>query len=169
MSRPYYFTARGLERLRARVRAARAAYREVCDDNPAALESGDSSGWHDNFAFEENQRQMHQLARHVRDLEATLSRARVVPSWTTAPDAAYLGTSIVYRFVDEAQTRSAWIAGWDDGDPESGRLSYNSPLGASLLGAAPGDEREVTLGGVVRRLELIEVGPTPPDEQCPGA
>lgn len=161
-----YLTPGGAERLRRRIAAARAAYQNVVEDNPAALESGDTSGWHDNFAFEENQRQMHQLARQVRELEALLGRATVIPLPTQPPERAILGSRVRWRFVGESAERVCWLSGWDDGDPEQGRVSYNSPLGAALVGAEPGEEREVRLGAVTRRFEVLEVEALDPEEDA---
>ena len=161
MSERYVFTPDGRQRLEDRVRRVRAEYRAVCDDNPAALESGDSSGWHDNFAFEENMRQMHRLARRVRDLEEMLARSEVVQPLRSTPVRVMLGASVTWRFVDEQHTRTCWIAGYEDGDPVEGRVSYNSPLGRALVGAEEGDEREVSIGGQLRRVEVLELGPSP--------
>lgn len=161
-----YLTPGGAERLRRRIAAARAAYQAVVDDNPAALESGDTSGWHDNFAFEENQRQMHQLGRQVRELETLLGRAAVVPIPKAVPERVILGSRARWRFLEEAEERAAWISGWDDGDPERGRVSYNSPLGAALVGAEPGDERELRTNGAVRKIEVVDVEPVDPAEDA---
>ncbi len=151
----YFFTPRGFERLRARVAEARGAYKAICNNNPEAREAGDSSVWHDNFAFEENQRQMHQLSRRVRDLEHVLNNADVV-----GPDAKVhhvsVGARVRYQ-SNEGEERTVLIAGWDDGDPAAQRVSYNSPLGAALVGAAVGDEREVVLGGRTRTLEILAI------------
>jgi len=163
MSDRYVYTPGGIRRLNARIHRARAAYQEVCDDNPAALESGDTSGWHDNFAFEENQRKMHQLARRVRDLERIQAVAEEVPVLTGEPECAWLGASVTWCFADSPDDeRTVWIAGWEDGEPALGRVSYNSPLGAALVGSQEGDERELVIGGTKRRIEVLEVGPTPP-------
>lgn len=77
-----------------------------------------------------------------------------------------LGASVVLQYEDEEGPRRVWIAGWDDGNPTRGRVSYNSPLGTALIGAEPGDEREVRVEKVVRRLEVLEVGPTPAEDAC---
>ena len=76
--RDVYLTPAGRKRLAERINATRAAYLARSAENPDALQSGDSSGWHDNFAFEENMRQMHQLARQVRDLVEAGPEARVL-------------------------------------------------------------------------------------------
>ncbi len=168
MSQRYVYTPGGIARLRARIAAARAAYKAVCDDNPAALESGDTSGWHDNFAFEENQRQMHQLARQVRDLETVASQATIVPVPRREPERLILGARFSYRFLNDAELRVGWLAGWEDGDPETGRVSYNSPLGIVLVGAEPGEVRQFRHGGHVRAVEVVDVTCLS-EEQCADA
>ncbi len=164
MNERFYLTPGGAARLRRRLTAARAAYQAVVDDNPAALESGDTSGWHDNFAYEENQRQMHQLARLVRELEALLGRATVVPLPRTAPDRAILGSRVRWSYADESEARCCWISGWDDGDPSYGRVSYNSPLGHALVGGSPGDARELKGGGVARLVDILDIDLVDPAE-----
>lgn len=157
MPKRYLFTRPGLRRLKRQIADARAAYKAICDDNAAAAESGDSSVWHDNFAYEENQRQMHQLARRVRDLEALLVAAEVVMPGGIGDPRVYIGTWVRYQFEDDETPRIHFIAGYDDGDPPCGRISYNSPLGRYLMGACPGDVLEVRLAGRRRELEVTDV------------
>lgn len=152
----YFFTARGMARLEGRIADAREAYRAICSTNPEAREAGDSSVWHDNFAFEENQRQMHQWGRRIRDLEDIRARAEVVAP-APRPSRAAVGTRVRYRFEDEPAERVCFLAGWDDGDPSARRVSYNSPLGVALVGAAPDEEREVVLAGRTRVLLVVDV------------
>ena len=158
----YYFTRDGLERLRLRVAEARAAFRAVCDDNPAAAEAGDNSVWHDNFAYEDNQRKMQMLARRVRELETVLESAVVVTPEASL-GAVALGSRVHYCFEDDPTERACVIAGFDDGDVRTGRVAYNSPFGSQLLGARAGDAVEVRLAGRTRVLELLRVGL--PDEE----
>jgi len=72
-----HLTPGGFRRLQARIAAARRDYFAACAETEVAAESGDTSVWHDNFAFEENTRQKHQMARRVKDLEAMAASARV--------------------------------------------------------------------------------------------
>lgn len=156
-SQRYLFSRGGLERLQQRISEARRAYKAVCDDNPAAAESGDSSVWHDNFAFEENQRQMHQLARRVRDLETVFRGATLITAEEAPRDRAFVGTRVRYRLDEEDSPRSCILVGWDDGEPKKSRISYNSPLGTALFGAHPGEEREVLLAGKPHLVEIVSV------------
>ena len=156
-------TPGGKRRLQARLQVVRAEFDAVVADMPAALESGDTSGWHDNFAFEDNQRRMQQLAHRVRELERIVDSGEVVPPWREAPPKAWVGAAVRWRFVDDPPGlgRSLWLAGYADGDPDQDRVSYDSPLGKALLGAEEGDLCDVVLGGRTRKVEVLEVGPTP--------
>jgi len=136
---------------------ARAAYFEVCDSNEDAAGAGDSSVWHDNFAYEENQRQMHQLARRIKDQESLINRVQVVQPPTGAPDRVAMGVRVKLHFLDDDSRPTYLIAGWEDGDPEAGRLSYASPLGRALIGAEEGEVRIVRLARQVREVEVTGI------------
>lgn len=137
-----YTTPAGARRLRARLTEALARYDEVVSKNPEAAESGDNCVWHDNFAYEEAQRQMHALGRKVRDLRLVIDRTVVVEP-PRAPRMVGVGTVVELVFVETGETERWLIAGHDDGDPKCGRLSYTSPFGQLLVGAEVGDERKV--------------------------
>jgi transcription elongation factor GreA len=153
-----YLTPGGMLRLKNRIEGARASYQAIVADNPAALESGDTSGWHDNFAFEENQRQMHRLGRLVHDLEALYGQATLTPL-PKKSETVVIGTRVQWRFIGENDFQSCWIAGWDDGDPDKNRVSYSSPFGQALIGAEVGEERSVRVGSVLKVVEIMEIEP----------
>jgi transcription elongation GreA/GreB family factor len=150
-------TPDGLVRLRQRIANARLQYKIVCDDNPAAAEAGDSSVWHDNFAYEENQRKMHMLARLVRDLEHRFATTTVIVPEPGTPTRVRVGTRVTYQFTDDDAERFCLLAGFDDGDPDVGRVSYNSPLGSALIGAEVGDRRFFAVAGRQREVEVLEI------------
>lgn len=162
--RVYYLTPAGRVRLRHRIHEARLAYEAVCASNGEAAEAGDSSVWHDNFAYEENQRQMHQLARRVRALEETFNSAADVLPCRRPPSHVAIGGAVRIRRLRDGHERTWYIAGWEDGDPDAGRLSYNAPLASALIGAEAGDVRVVREGGKDVEIEVIEVLAAPPSE-----
>ena len=159
-----YLTPLGRERLVQRIADARAAYRSVCSGNGDAAEAGDSSVWHDNFAYEENQRQMHQLARRVRDLEEMLQSARIVQPRRVVPEHVMLGSTVRLRRLEDGRESTWFIAGFEDGEPTEGRISYTAPLARALMGAESGDVRVVLEGGHRMEVEVVELGPAPPSE-----
>jgi transcription elongation GreA/GreB family factor len=139
-----------------RLRKAEAAYDEVVSSNPEAAEAGDSSVWHDNFAYEENQRQMHQWSRRVRDLRELLAHLHVVHPGPE-PRSVAVGCEVVVLDAATSSPARYVIAGYDDGDPARRRISYNSPLGKALLGASVGEVRTVQAAGGERELEVLSI------------
>ena len=161
MTRRYLFTPRGIDRLKIRIEQARSQYKATCDSNEDAAGAGDSSVWHDNFAYEENQRQMHQQAKKVRDLEVMLAAAEVVTSTTRDKGTVGIGCLVSFLQGDDEMPRQYYMSGYDDGDPKRGRISYNSPLGLKLLGSREGDVLDVRFGGRKVELEILEVRHVP--------
>lgn len=155
--RRLYTTPGGMARLRERLIHTRAAWFALCATNEDAAGSGDSSVWHDNFAYEENQRQMHQLAQRVRELEAYVDRMEVVPTCVVPPETVRVGSRVRVSLADDGQDRIFAIAGFADGDPAAGRVSYTSPLARSLVGAQEGDLRQVRVGCTTRDVEILEI------------
>lgn len=153
-----YLTRFGLARLQQRLTRARADYRAVCSGNPEARDSGDSSVWHDNFAFEENQRRMHQLARLVRDLEMLVAGVDLVEP-PEDPERVAIATRVQFRVEGESSIQSLFIAGFDDGDPAVSRVGYNSPIARALIGSEPGDIVRLPGGPTGRHAKVLAVDP----------
>lgn len=161
----YWTTARGLKRLQIRLEEARARYFEICADNEAAAGSGDSSVWHDNFAYEENQRQMHQYARKVRDLENLLAQIRLVPVTAEVFPVIRVGSCVRIAIPEEGREQTLFIAGYEDGDPQKLRVSYTTPMARALLGKSEGDSFDLSLNGKKRTIEVLKLCPPPEEER----
>jgi len=150
-----FTTVAGYDRFVARVAKVRAAYDAVIASNGDAAEAGDNSVWHDNFAYEENQRQMHQLARRVRDLLDVQRRLEVVAPSPTSSRVCF-GCAVLVEGEDGEVERLV-IGGYEDGDPDLRRVAYTAPLALALVGAEPGDTRQVRVGGKARELTVISI------------
>jgi transcription elongation GreA/GreB family factor len=150
----YYTTPEGYKRFVNLMKRVAKRYDAVVASNPEAAEAGDTSVWHDNFAYEENQRQMHQWSRRLRDLERVRERLEVVEPEAN-PEMVNIGSEVVVFDLLEEKKEKYIIAGYEDGDPSVNRISYNSPLAQALLGAGVGDVREFRAGGKVRELEVV--------------
>lgn len=133
-------TRRGYERALARLNEVRVRYLAVCGSNEEAAGAGDSSVWHDNFAYEENQRQMHALAARIRELAGVLAALEVVEA-PRAPTVVGVGCAVRLADAEGDAERRIVLGGWDDSDPEVGRVAINSPLGQSIMGASVGESR----------------------------
>lgn len=159
----YFTTRKGHQRLVGQLQTALARYHEVCASNEDAAGAGDSSVWHDNFAYEENQRQMHQLARRVRDLQAVLNAVEIVEP-PRHPERVCLGCAVrVYDATHDEELRYV-IGGYEDSDTSIGRLAYTAPLARTLIGAEEGEVRVWGSGEHLRELEILEIVPALAEE-----
>lgn len=149
-------TPGGYDRLHQLLIDTRKRFYEVCQDNEDANGSGDSSVWHDNFAYEENQRQMQALSTKVIHLERLLADMSVSSLPIVEPQRVILG-SLVTVSMNE-QKRTFFICGHQDGDVNHNRISYDSPLGRVLMGLEVEDEVTINLGQKSVDIEILSIG-----------
>ena len=113
-------TPGGYDRLHQLLIDTRTRFYEVCQDNEDANGSGDSSVWHDNFAYEENQRQMQALSTKVIHLERLLADMSVNPLPIVEPATVILGSLVTVLMGEHKQT--FFISGHQDGDINHTRI-----------------------------------------------
>ena len=154
--RKFLTTRAGYARAQARLQSALDEFHAVCDTNAEAAGAGDTSVWHDNFAYEENQRQMHQLSLRVSELRRMLGNLQVV-GVPPRPSRVQVGCAVSLRDADSGEEWTFTVAGFDDGDPAHGRVSYNSPLMRELLDAEVGEKRVVGMGGQERTIAVVSI------------
>jgi len=109
-----------------------------------------------------------ELADPASDDEARERAARELRYWTArrasaevsepGPEAesVVFGTAVSVRRED-GTTLTFRIVGEDEGDPEAGRIAWTAPVARALLGAEPGEIRELPTGEV----EVLAIAATP--------
>ena len=150
----------GYARLRQRLQAALESYNAVCATNADAADAGDSSVWHDNFAYEENQREMHKYATRVTGIRDLMAKIQVVEP-PASPNRVQVGCVITCRDDDEEEEWTFEVAGYEDGDASQGRVSYTAPLMRKLIGASVGEDREIFFAGKKREVTIASVTKSP--------
>ncbi|MBI2170887.1 MAG: GreA/GreB family elongation factor [Chloroflexi bacterium] len=153
----YPVTPAGMRRLRERVVALEVRLVSITQQKGEAAEVG-GNVWHDNFSFEQLQRDEAMVLRQLEEARTVLKRARVVEVPAAATDVR-LGTRVRIR-LDDGREQLVTIGGYGDSDPSIGVISCMAPLGRCLLGAVTGDVRQFNAGGRERRVEVLELGPS---------
>jgi transcription elongation GreA/GreB family factor len=109
-----------------------------------------------------------ELADPASDDEARERAARELRYWTArrasaevsepGPEAesVVFGTAVSVRRED-GTTLTFRIVGEDEGDPAAGRIAWTAPVARALLGAEPGEVRELPTGDV----EILAIAATP--------
>lgn len=159
----YPMTAAGMRRLCERIVALEAKLLSITQQKGEAAEVG-GNVWHDNFSFEDLQRQEAMALRQLEDARRLLAAAFLVEPPPAATDVR-LGSRVLVRF-DDGRERELEIGGYGDADPAAGIISCASPLGRCLLGAVEGDERVFTAAGRERRVTVLKLLP-PADGRGP--
>lgn len=154
-------TPQGLERLQQKLAAMHARLKEIQAEKAHAYHaSGD--GWHDNPGWLQLGQQEEQLSADIQKVQLRLAAARVVD--TSVPNAdgsVQIGSTVTYTMqAVQGGKLVEWameIAGSGESNIKEKRISYDSPIGAALLGKKTGDTAVVALPNGHYRLHIKKV------------
>ncbi|GMU86217.1 MAG: hypothetical protein AMXMBFR48_14590 [Ignavibacteriales bacterium] len=153
-----YITETGKAALEERIRRKRIAIEEIQKEKAVAYEiSGD--GWHDNPGFNQLTQKEEQAVNELRTLERSLSLARIVELKDRNLRQVAIGSIVQFRTIllgkDETKELTMEIVGSGETDVLQKRISYDSPLGAALIGLKPGETKLVHIPKGKTRIEVI--------------
>ncbi|MBI2600351.1 GreA/GreB family elongation factor [Candidatus Daviesbacteria bacterium] len=95
--------------------------------------AGDSRDWHDNFGFEQATREANLHAGRVHNLQSALENVHIIePRHET--DSVGIGNTVRVHFAGEDLEEELTILGPHDSATNPDWISYESPLGSSMLG-----------------------------------
>lgn len=118
-----------------------------------AAGNGDRS---ENADYIYGKKRLREIDRRLNFLGSRIKTAEIIePTHSTATHVAFGATVCV---EDEDGERKTYIlVGEDESEPASGRISWKSPIGKSLLNARPGDYVSFKTPKGEKSLEVIEV------------
>lgn len=100
--------------------------------------AGQSHDWHDNFPFEQAQRDVELYASQARTLQERLSLARFIePNQDTKN--VHVGNTVIVHFSDTEEPERFTILGINDSDNKQGWISYTTPIAQAMLGRKAGE------------------------------
>lgn len=147
-----FLTASGIESIQQELDHLKNTVRqELAKRLRAAIQMGDLS---ENADFISTKEEQGFVEGRIQELEQTLKRAKVIENSNLNPDVIQIGSEAVVReegFEEEIFN----IVGSKEASPQNGKISYESPIGKSLLGHRIGDiVRVPTPGGFTNFLIL---------------
>jgi len=87
-----------------------------------------------------------------------LERAEACSSDEMPPTVVNIGSNVTFRYNDNGQSRTVRLVFPNDADISKGWVSVLTPIGATLLGLAEGDQMEwTTRYGEARSLTILTV------------
>ncbi len=150
-SKKYLVSAEGHEKLSREIERLKQEVKEIGIKKGEAAGSG-SAQWHDNPAYEELEHEERRLSRKLDDLREKFAKAEIVSAIKSG--IIGIGNIVKLKYLDSEELDEYLITDSETSDPNAGKISYQSPLGAVLIGKKIGDV--VDFRG--RKIEIINIG-----------
>lgn len=128
----YLFLEKDLQTLTELVQEKIKEYQHYQNEMSVAADQTNET-WHDNFGFEDSNRQLHRIGQEIEDLAKIIERAEVISDPVQFETIA-IGHEITYEIL--GRERSLRIGSFINLGPKS--ISYESPLVKNLLGKKVG-------------------------------
>lgn len=146
-------TVKGLERLNAESARLRAERESLVERMWLALELGRALP--ESGEFLDARHELELLDRRLALVDERLHGAEIVDP---RPDGEVeVGERVTVLDLETGATSDYVIVGSGEGDPASGHVSYESPIGSALLGRRVGSIVETDAPAGRRRLEIVEL------------
>ena len=154
-ARPNYITPAGYRRLREEYEALFATERPKLVETIAwAAANGDRS---ENGDYIYGRKKLREIDRRIDFLSKRMRAANVVDP-ADQPERGKVWFGATVTLVDEDdQERVVTLVGEDETDAAKGLISWRSPIGRAIRGAAVGDLRRVMLPSGERELEIVAI------------
>jgi transcription elongation factor GreA len=154
MKKSYIITKEGLEEARKKLKELEERLRNVLSQKGEAYQIG-GDGWHDNFTFEQLIRQEEALRFQISELKAFLRKAKIIKERVSGKRVG-IGSAVTLLFDDGKQLEYK-IVGLMQSNPQKNYISYESPLGAAILGAKQGEKRKFIAGGKQKSAKVMDI------------
>ncbi len=126
---------------------------EVADRLKAAISLGDLS---ENSEYDDAKNEQGHLEAEIRELEAKVNNSDIIRG-VSYGDTVSVGSKVVIREMDSDETDTYMIVGSMEADPDDGKISNESPIGAALIGQTTGSIVQVHAPAGVFQYELVEI------------
>ncbi len=148
----YLFLPDDLRALEERIQKISQDIREL-QETMAESTRQSSETWHDNFMFEEGNRQLDVLHKELAELQSVVTHAHI-PS---PQEDSILGKVIHYRDEATQKEHTLTIGSYLLLTPRPFTASYHSPLGKLFSHAVPGKVLSGMIGGVPRHYFILSL------------
>ena len=154
MNDEIYLTTDGIEKIKNELDYLKNDAREdIAERLRAAIQMGDLSENADYTSAKEDQGF---IEGRIQELEMTLKKAVAIETSKNATDTINIGSKVTVK--EEGYPEEVFfIVGSKEADPDEGKISYESPIGRSLLDHKVGDIVRVETPGGQVNFKIIEI------------
>lgn len=127
---------------------------EVAEQIAVARGFGDLS---ENAEYDDAKNEQSRLEAQIMELENTLRTAIVIDESKISTDRVNIGTTVRIRDLDLKEEEEYTIVGARESDPNSNKISNESPIGAALLGKKKGEKIKVHVPSGTIEVKIIDI------------
>ena len=154
MAETSYLTAEGLEKLQKELDYLKSTSRvELSNKLREAIQMGDLS---ENADYIQAKEEQGFLEGRIQELDTILNNVVIIDDKDKSNDCVDIGSTVTVQesnYPEEAY----YVVGPKEADPLNGRISYESPIGKSLLSHKVGDSVQVDTPGGKVNLKIIKI------------
>ncbi len=150
---PVDLTPEGLKRLENRLQHLKEALPDFISEAQRTAAYGDRS---DNAEYKDAKGTLRRTYRQIWSIEEQLKRVVVIKKDKHASGTVQLGSTVVLKQKSGVQ-RTFEILGPYETDPEKGRISHKSPLGAALMNRAKGDTVTIETPNGSQEYHILDI------------
>jgi len=130
-----YFTQKGMDKFMFKIQREEKKLKDMYGRLAELAEVGGDQ-YHDNFSYEQQMMDIRMLDRQLAAWKSLLPQASVVEP-AKNPTTVCIGAKII---ITRNGMEESWeIVGYDESDPDHGKLAYNTPLAQPIIGKKVGE------------------------------
>jgi len=95
--------------------------------------------------------------KRINDLEQKLSQARILDDENIPSDEVLIGATVTLKDMDTQDVLEYMLVSEAEADYAAGKISVNSPVGASLLNHKEKDTVEIKVPAGILRYEILKI------------
>jgi transcription elongation factor GreA len=150
----FYFLREDFGKLNAQIAEINARIKQIGKEMGASCQEG-AETFHDNFAYEDGERQQQMWSVLLRELMEINNNAAIIDASGSA-DQVDIGSCVTICDVRTGEEKSLRIGSYRVFE-NHGTVSYNAPLGRMLLGAKEGEVVVGEIAGREKRFEILSI------------
>jgi len=150
----HYFLKEDFDALNAEIIAAAEKIKGAGKEMGLSCQEG-AETFHDNFAYEEGERQQLMWSSRLRELIRIRNQARVVEPQKS--DIVSLGLTVTIEDEDTQEVRMMKIGSYMTFTKQVGIVSYNTPLARMLIGGKVGETKEAVIAGKRKSFRILKI------------
>lgn len=152
----YYLLPDDLKELNEQIEKTKFQIEKALQEIGKSKEGSAGNISHDNFAFEDAQRQASMWSVRIRELLAIKKNSCVVDINKLSTDVVGVGNTVTIEDEETGQTDTFQIRGYMVTLSDNA-ISYNAPLAQLIVGAKVGEKRTGIIGSNNRTFKIIEI------------